>query len=806
MSAYERLRERLPSLYRPEVDDETLLNRLLGASGFIFDGAADQAQQVLRGHWFDIADKASWDKHYQTERQSRNLPPVNVRDTKDAKEIRLYPYITDVAKLCALLDLPPWKEPSNLKETTEEYRQRVEDILAAYRLGLTTLPALRRLVEAALPEDMSAPVAQQRWPFAIEEPMAFRSQTKAILVPQAQEGDLVSPLYRWQQEMTGAPTLYIQGVAPGNIPGATEQPAIECYSPGQNPVGIALAYRGTIPPGETLRLMPAHRSWLLREGRLWVSDLESSTNTAADPSTNGPWTEVENPPAGDLNLLTEAQDHSLWCSADDNGSISLHRYDGTQFQAITQGLPSADFQCLKAHESAIYLGTDQGLFRCPLYPSEGQPLSLEAVSGVPESIQALCILPDGRLACAGVDGLGLLDAEGNLVDRWLPGIALQAIHPRREQLYLASSQALLLFDQGRWYRYEAASLSEDQLDWLPLEEADIAVAESPLPNILSMASSADGSLWLGTEQGLARYYAQHGRSTLLEAYPDLGTGPVHHLHLDKRGILWIASDNGLFRYDGRDLAQHDLAEGRWNSLGLAAAIYPNEISENPRGHWRYDADQARWERYDNRLSRYTDFTLEQRSHNSDSLRTMLLTPAVRAELGLFDGSTFTPQADVSQDQLVLRIKTTEEQILDGGLPAIPEYQAGSQWRYLQLEPDPLDVPAKGRPWWSREGRLFPPPGQSGPFPGHFRTEASAWQGDGLFNEAVFAYPPSARLWMIFPLAPKVGVRIRLFKLTPDQSVDPALVERVWALLVRTKAAGVPLQLAVEGSIVKGGQA
>ena len=152
MSGYERLRELLPSLYRPEPVDETLLNRLLGAGGFLLDAAADQAQQILRSHWFDIADKAVWDSHYQTDRRSRNLPPPNVRDPKDAKQVRLYPYITDLAKLCALLNLPPWKEPLSLRETTEEYRERVTDLLAAYRLGLTTLPALRRLVDTTGPD------------------------------------------------------------------------------------------------------------------------------------------------------------------------------------------------------------------------------------------------------------------------------------------------------------------------------------------------------------------------------------------------------------------------------------------------------------------------------------------------------------------------------------------------------------------------------------------------------------------------------------------------------------------------------
>ncbi len=812
MSGYERLRELLPSLYRPEVADETLLNRLLSATGFVFDGAADQAQQVLRSHWFDIADKAAWDSHYQTERRTRGLTPVNVRAPKDAKEIRLYPYITDLAKLCALLNLPPWKEPTNLRETTEEYRQRVEDLLAAYRLGLTTLPALRRLVEAALPEDMAAPAAQRRWPFAIEEPTALRFDRQPIVVPEVPkvpedpedpECDAVSPLYRWELTTPGAPTWYIQGTAADDPHAATEQPAVERYTPEQTPAGIALAYLGTLAAGQTLRLSAARRSWLLRQDRLYVCDPESSANAATDPSANGPWTEVQNAPTANLRLVTEALDHSLWCALEENGNWTLQHYDGGQFSAITQGLPAAQFHCLHSHGAAIYLGTDQGLYRCPLFPDEGQPHALEAVTAVPESIQACASLADGHLACAGGDGLVLLDALGELHSRLLSGLDLQAVHARREQLYVATPQALLLFDQDRWFRYEGAALSENQLDWQPVDPADIGAAQSPLPPVRVMASSRDGSLWLGTDQGLARYYARQGRSTLLEAFPDLGSGRIRSLQLDDRGILWAAGEDGLFRFDGRDLAQYNFAEACWATLGLAAAVYPNEITETARGHWHYDPGQARWERYDSRLSRYTDLNLAQRSHHSDSLTAILFTASVRAQLGQFDGTTFTSQADVAHDQLVMRLKPSEDRIVDGGLPALPVYRAGAQWRYLQLEPESLEVPAQGRPWWSREGRLFPPPEQSGPFPGHFRNMASSWQADGRFDKAVFAYPPSARLWMEYLLPPKVGVRVRLFKSSPDQSIDPALVERVWALLLRAKAAGVPLELAVEGSIVKG---
>ena len=57
--------------------------------------------------------------------------------------------------------------------------------------------------------------------------------------------------------------------------------------------------------------------------------------------------------------------------------------------------------------------------------------------------------------------------------------------------------------------------------------------------------------------------------------------------------------------------------------------------------------------------------------------------------------------------------------------------------------------------------------------------------------------------MEYTVSPVVGVRVRLFRRAPGQAVDPALIDRVWQLLARAKAAGVPLQLALEGAVVKG---
>lgn len=798
MSEEARLRDLLPSLWRPEPDDETLVKRFVGACGFVLDGAAAQAQHVLRAHWFDVADKATWDAHYQTERADRGLPPANVRDAGDLKAARLYPYIDDLARICALLDLPPWLEPASLRETVEEYRQRVGDLMDAYRLGLATPPALRRLVEAALPEDMGAPLARQRWSFAIEEPVCLRRRTIQIVVPGAQEGDLVSPLHRWKREAdaAGAPTFYIQGVAADDFVAACERPALECLNPGQAPFGVALAYLDNVPAGQTLRLAPARQSWIVLDGALHRSPEETPANRAADPSANGPWAAVANPPAGSIQKLVRAADHSLWLIARDGDDWALYRHDGAAFQAIVENAPAGPYTALVARGAAVYLGTAQGLYRCDLFPAAGDPYRLAAVAAVPEATPALALLADGRLACAGSRGLVLLDAADAEVERLLPDVAPRAMHVAGERLYLATDQALLLRDQGRWFRYAGAGLSENLNDWVALEAA--AAATSPLPPVNAIAQTPDGALWLGTEQGLARWTVRDELTTLLEAFPDLGTDAIADLRLDERGMLWIASAAGLLRHDGRDLARHDFAGTRWVSLGRADSLYPDEVAPRPRGHWRYAAGS--WERFDSAQGRFTQIEIERRVDAGAAVAGVLFGDSLVAELGEYDGHQFNPVQALSLDRFVMRIKPDEERIVAGGPPALPA--GAGHWRYLQMEPDGL-TPPEGRPWWSREGRLFPPAAASAPRPGHFRGEGGSWHADGRFDRAVFAYPPSARLWQDYPARPVVGVRVRLFRRQPGEALEPALIERVWQLLTRAKAAGVPLQLAVEGATVKG---
>jgi hypothetical protein len=820
MAEYERLVSRLHTLYQPEPQDDTLLNRLLIGAGAVLDQAAVQANHVLFAHWFDVADKATWDAHYQVDRRERGLRVANVRDAKDQREIRTYPYIGDLGRVCGLLGIAPWREPALLRETVEEYRQRVSDLLDAYRLGLTTVPALRRLIEAELPEDMAGAPQTQRWPFAIEEPRALRRHVQAITVPESPL-TAISPLWRWQApakaDALATPTVYLQGVKPGKQLDATVQPMIECLNMNARPAAVGLAYLDQLDENQTLCLTPTRRSWLLLSGTLLASPLQTADNGNADPSANGPWQALEDMPEGEITQVCETPDHCLWFIAQHDGKSGLYRHDGKSVTAITGGMPAAQLTTLLAWGDELLVGSDQGLLRVPLFPEGDDAHTVQTDSQVGVAVHQLYPWFDGALAVATDKGL-LVFGTSAVPDPWLTGTPVYAVHIQDDVVWLGIDAGLLRTDRqaSQWVLFDGSQTSEDQSDWLAVQPDDLAAAAGGLPAIRHIAITPDRSVWVGGGAGLARYYARsqedgQAYQTVLEAFPDLCSA-VHSLSVDDRGMLWIGTAEGLLRFDGRDLAQYDFDAALWQTLGQADTVYPDEVSAEPRGAWRYSRADGRWERYKAAQKRFVGASLPSRTASGKPIRQVLMTGSVLAELGSFVGLRFKATAAVDHSLLRVRVKPAQDRIVDGGWPALPRPQAGSWWRYLQREPVEVKPPAL-RPWWSTEGRLFPPPDARPPWPGHFRApagmaknyfddDAHSFKPDLSNEAAIFIYPPSARVWLDWPAQPRIGVLVRLFK-RGGQVIDPAITDRVWSSLRRAKAAGVPVTLLVEGEPIQG---
>jgi len=146
-----------------------------------------------------------------------------------------------------------------------------------------------------------------------------------------------------------------------------------------------------------------------------------------------------------------------------------------------------------------------------------------------------------------------------------------------------------------------------------------------------------------------------------------------------------------------------------------------------------------------------------------------------------------------------------ERIVAGGIPAVPRLPVGeSTWRYLALEPAELVEPAV-LPAWTVEGRLLrdgAAPSDPEPDPG--RWDETAPDADaGEFDEAVFAFPPAARVGFEWRPRRRLGILARLAKRSPQNEVDPAVLDRVYQGLQQVRPAGVRVALAVEETTVRG---
>ncbi|HUB52879.1 MAG TPA: two-component regulator propeller domain-containing protein [Terracidiphilus sp.] len=78
---------------------------------------------------------------------------------------------------------------------------------------------------------------------------------------------------------------------------------------------------------------------------------------------------------------------------------------------------------------------------------------------------------------------------------------------------------------------------------------------SASPPIISMAQSTDGGLWMGT-LGVGLFYFAGGRATRVDA--GLPDRKINCMQLISKDELWVGTDTGLFRWNGKEFHRIDL--------------------------------------------------------------------------------------------------------------------------------------------------------------------------------------------------------------------------------------------------------
>ncbi|WP_044189855.1 two-component regulator propeller domain-containing protein [Hyalangium minutum] len=126
-------------------------------------------------------------------------------------------------------------------------------------------------------------------------------------------------------------------------------------------------------------------------------------------------------------------------------------------------------------------------------------------------------------------------------------------------------------------------------------------SENGLPqnSVLCAEQTADGYLWFGTYEGLARFDGTRFTTFDQRTSPEMGQREIHALVEDDAAVLWVGTSQGLFRYERGQLRRPPEAAALANVpiVGLAADGQDVWIS-SPLGVMRAPSSgQRAWRRY-----------------------------------------------------------------------------------------------------------------------------------------------------------------------------------------------------------------
>ncbi len=817
MATLDKMIGHLPSLYRPEAGQESILLDLLTQWGRELDATSDRMTDVMQAHWHDFADRAQYSPYFNRDREQRGQPPVSPTTLvlEERQLLDEFPYINDLARLGALLELPVWREPSELRENVESYRIRLRKMFQIYRNGLGTPDAVRGIVEANLPLDMSVRRALRHRSFSVEEyaPLSLRDQDA---IARGAPLEYVGPLMRWELNNEGLhpvqPTVYIEGVAAVNGEfDSTERPMIESMG-GDGEASVGLAYNDALAPGAVLRLSPVPVAYLATAG-----ELLAAVGASGQELTTGGWQSTPELSGSDVRLLCQTVDHTLWAVLDNAGDSELWRHRGTDWQRAQDTFAFANIHMLYAFENDLYIGDDNGLHIVPSLPETEDDYQIQSSGLFSDPVYDMFF--DGvQFWFATENGVFTVPQGGSSAVATPLQAATYCIAANDgHSLYFGGVFGVVHFHRGydRWTQLIAESASDLIPDWHSFGSG--SPAQSFLPPVNDLAVSSDAALWMATEQGLARYFCDRGDgarlaySTQLQSFPDIVQGPVVRVEIDCAGLLWFCGEGGLFRFDGRDFLQYVEADDIWQPLGAAALVYPNDVDSEDRGRWRFNngLGSPSWEQFDTISNAWEDPELALRSSASTQVHTLLWSHTIEAHLGAWNGDDFEPDSQLPLSDFSMRVKADPTRIVNGGVVALPALQQGrSSWRYLSLETAPLHEPAV-TPWWSKEGRLVPESGDEvTPYPGRFRDvpypdPVLLPLPAGRFEDVVYAYLPAARVKFVWTEKKPFSLLVRLAKRSAQEAIHPAVLDRVWQGMQKVKPAGAQLMLAVEHEIVRG---
>ena len=282
-----------------------------------------------------------------------------------------------------------------------------------------------------------------------------------------------------------------------------------------------------------------------------------------------------------IGALAETEDGVLWAATADGlirrSNGALRRFgaaEGLPAGPITNVLAGAGTHLWTMTPEGLYFGSAvQGAVRGAVQGDErfARVPGVDPVITARDGLPLAARMPDGSLWVATAHSVLLL--RDGRISTTLPVTAELLTAANDGSLWLATAAGLVRYSKGALASVPvsvAASVTGDDRGHLPLD-----------PPLRAMVASSDGGLIFATARGLGTL---HGSTVVWKSTADgLPAGRILRLYQDRRGALWIFTEESIARYAG----------GRFETLHTATGTAGVEdVQEDREGNLWLGTDAA----------------------------------------------------------------------------------------------------------------------------------------------------------------------------------------------------------------------
>jgi ligand-binding sensor domain-containing protein len=372
--------------------------------------------------------------------------------------------------------------------------------------------------------------------------------------------------------------------------------------------GIAQISNGKVTTYTTANGLPDETAYSLafaKDGTLWVG-----ASSGLLSFKNGKWTSfgVESPAGlGDVNEIEITPEGAIWVATLPLGTGKLCQFD-PKSAACTVDFPEADGQGIQAlalteSGSPVY-GTSQGVYgfdngTVKTFKTEDQLAS--------NFVDSFGISPDGALWVGTDAGLHTLDSIQPEIEwttfrpndtpgmggAWISAIAFDTNDTAWVSVVNGSASR---YQYGEWttfkdiYSFNSVTVDQQGRAWFGDDGKGIVVLDQdgsqvmkwttaeglPGDNVQALITDRSGRVWIGTDQGLAKYENETLEVVFGKDDAQLPNKYIRALALDPNGALLIGAFTGVARFDGTqvellvDFLKDGFSEARLTTLAASS--------------------------------------------------------------------------------------------------------------------------------------------------------------------------------------------------------------------------------------------